>query len=196
MNGQPLPPCYGFPVRVTVPGVAGARWVKWLDSITVQRQESPNFYQQHDYKILPPEAATWEIAEQYWDKVPAIQCTPVNSVVAVPDDNETIQLSSEGLVEVKGYAVPRGDQGPVTCVEVSGDDGKTWVFAELEAAEPQSKWCWTLWKAFIKMETGTNRAIFSRATDAGGNVQGKFSEWNIRGVCYCGYGASWNLTVT
>src|SRR5204862_2639623 len=154
-----LSPCYGFPVRVVVPGVAGARWVKWLDRITVQRRESSNFYQQHDYKVLPPEAVTWEVAERYWDKVPAMQCTPVNSVVAVPDDNETIQLSPQGLVEVKGYAVPHGDQGPVTRVEVSGDDGETWVDAELKAPELQSKWCWTLWRASLKMEKGTNKTI-------------------------------------
>ena len=196
MNGKPLSPYHGFPVRVAVPGVAGARWVKWLDRITVQRNESSNFYQQHDYKILPPEAVTWEVAEQYWNKVPAMQSMPVNSVVAVPNDNETIQLSAQGLVEVKGYAVPCGDQGPVTRVEVSGDNGKTWVDAELNPTEIRSKWCWTLWKASLRMERGTNRTILSRATDAGGNVQSKFSEWNIRGVGYCGYGALWNLTVT
>lgn len=30
MNGQPIPRDHGFPVRVIVPGVVGARNVKWL----------------------------------------------------------------------------------------------------------------------------------------------------------------------
>jgi sulfite oxidase len=30
MNGAPLPPDHGFPVRVVVPGVAGCRSVKWV----------------------------------------------------------------------------------------------------------------------------------------------------------------------
>ena len=32
MNGQPISRDHGFPIRVIVPGVAGARNVKWLGS--------------------------------------------------------------------------------------------------------------------------------------------------------------------
>ena len=196
MNGKPLPPAYGYPVRAVVPGVAGARWVKWLDRITVQPVESPNFYQQHDYKVLPPEALTWEMAEDYWPKVPAMQCMPVNSVVAVPDDNATVERDAAGYVEVQGYAVPHGCEGPVVRVEVSGDDGETWTDAEILPAPNQSKWAWTLWKARVKVEKGEKRSILSRATDKGGNTQPKCPQWNLRGVGYNGYGTSLNLTVS
>ncbi|PGH15619.1 hypothetical protein AJ80_05484 [Polytolypa hystricis UAMH7299] len=196
MNGKPLAPSYGYPVRVVAPGIAGARWVKWLDKISVQNTESPNFYQQHDYKILPPEALTWEIAEDYWHRVPAIQCMPVNSVVAVPGNNETVRLPQNGLLEVKGYAVPKGDQGPVTKVEVSADGGKTWVNAEINYPENYSKWSWALWKASIKVDKGSNKTIYSRATDAGGNVQPEHCEWNLRGIGYNAYGSSFNVTIS
>ncbi|EZF32671.1 Sulfite oxidase, molybdopterin-binding component [Trichophyton interdigitale] len=195
MNDETLLPEYGFPVRVVVPGVAGARWVKWLDRITVQADESPNFYQQHDYKVLPPEATTWEIAERYWSTVPSIQEMPVNSVVACPDDGETVKLGSDGCIEVKGYAVPTGSQGPVVRVEVSTDGGERWVDAELQDDKPQSKWTWALWKARVKAEKGDDKTIYSRATDAAGNTQPEFSQWNIRGVTYNGYGASWNVNI-
>jgi sulfite oxidase len=195
MNGKPLPAAYGYPVRVVVPGVAGARWVKWLDRITVQKVESPNFYQQHDYKILPPEALTWDMAEPYWAKAPAIQCMPVNSVVAMPDDGETAQTDEHGFLEVRGYAVPQGAQGPVVRVEVSGDNCQTWTDAELLHFPGETKWCWVLWRARIKVEKGCGRTIFSKATDAGGNTQPRECQWNIRGVAYNGYGASWNVTV-
>ena len=38
MNGQPLTPLHGAPLRVVVPGWIGARSVKWVQRITAQRQ--------------------------------------------------------------------------------------------------------------------------------------------------------------
>lgn len=131
MNGKTLSPAHGFPVRVIVPGIAGARSVKWLDKITVQKEESQNFYQQKDYKVLPPESENAEEAEKYWHLVPAIQEMPVNSVVAIPASGGIVKADADGLVEVRGYALPGGEDGPITRVEVSVDDGETWENAEL-----------------------------------------------------------------
>jgi sulfite oxidase len=72
MNGNPLPERHGYPVRVIVPGVLGARSVKWVDRITVADKESPCYYQRHDYKILPLDAVDSESANKYWDKTPAM----------------------------------------------------------------------------------------------------------------------------
>src|ERR1700761_7681481 len=103
MNNEPLTAAHGYPVRVIIPGVAGARSVKWLDRITVQKRESSNFYQQKDYKILPPESQTSQDAKNYWSLVPAIQDMPINSVVAVPTSGSTVQADPSGMLEVKGY---------------------------------------------------------------------------------------------
>jgi sulfite oxidase len=197
MNGEPLPPNHGAPVRVVTPGIAGARSVKWLDRVTVQLQESNNYYQQHDYKILPPEAKTKEEAEGWWGKVDALQEMPVNSVIAVPSSNSTVQAKEDGAVEVKGYALPSGADGPIVRVEVSGDDGKTWTDAQIKdigsAMEKyenvaELKWAWTLWQANVRVPKGSGKGIWSRATDRSGNMQKEKAVWNFRGVCYNGYG--------
>ena len=254
-NGSPLTPERGFPLRVVAPGIAGARAVKWLDRITVQAAESPNFYQQRDYKILPPEAVDARAAEEWWGRVPAIQDMPVNSVVAVPDSGETVMrrkktatktttesgstkegngdeavdegeeegMDGEGKVYAKGYALPAGEDGPVTRVEVSGDNGHTWTDARLIvppssfssdnnnnnnnnnddgdehnqnlAQAHVSKWAWMLWEAYVKVEPGHGRKILSRATDKAGNTQPASPQWNFRGVAYNGYGEADELTV-
>lgn len=194
MNGEPLTAKHGFPVRVVIPGIAGARAVKWLDQITVQEGESPNYYQQRDYKILPPEATDSETAEQFWDKTPALQHMPVNSVIALPETNSTVQRSQDGTVAVEGYALPCGMGGPVTRVEVS-TDCENWMDAELISHPEDSKWSWKLWKAAITIEAGRNRVIYSRATDKTGARQEKQSQWNLRGVGYNGYGEAKGLTV-
>jgi hypothetical protein len=51
MNGQPLPIDHGFPLRAVVPGVVGARNVKWLHKITTSCDESSSPWQQSDYKL-------------------------------------------------------------------------------------------------------------------------------------------------
>merc|ERR1719159_101011 len=45
MNGEPLPPEHGYPVRVVVPGVVGVRNVKWLKHIKTSDQEATGPWQ-------------------------------------------------------------------------------------------------------------------------------------------------------
>jgi DMSO/TMAO reductase YedYZ molybdopterin-dependent catalytic subunit len=40
VNGQPLPPEHGYPLRLVVRGKYGSRWVKWLTHIEVIRRDS------------------------------------------------------------------------------------------------------------------------------------------------------------
>ena len=117
MNGSPLTAERGFPLRVVAPGIAGARGVKWLDRISVQAGESPNFYQQRDYKILPPEATDAAAAEGWWGRVPAIQDMPVNSVVAIPGRGETVvrrrrrKMKSKGRMKVDDVDEKKEEEG-------------------------------------------------------------------------------------
>lgn len=179
-----------------LPGVVGVRWVKWLDQIVIQDHESPNIYQERDYKVLPPDAVDSESAEQYWHCTPPMYDIPINSAIVSPADGETVHLSSTGTVEVHGYAIPQGSGGPVVNVQVSGDGGESWMSAELTGSEVETKWGWVLWTAHVKVTLGKGKQILSRATDAEGNSQeSEHSQWNLRGVGYSGFGRVMNLTI-
>lgn len=195
MNDEDLPIGHGFPMRIVTPGIAGARAVKWVEQITVQVEESRNHYQKRDYKVLPPDAVDAESAEPYWGTTPPIQEMPVNSVIAVPEGGSTIKRDDEGCVTVKGYALPSGDDGPVVKVEVS-TNGEQWVEAELLSYSEEGKWSWKLWQAKVQMSAGKRQILLSKATDAAGNTQPRKSQWNLRGVCYNGYGEARELTTT
>lgn len=212
MNGAPLTPNHGFPLRVVIPGVAGARWTKWLDRITIQTEESPNYYMKNDYKILPPEVQTAKQAAENWHKVAPLQRMPVNSAICRPSSGDTIHADRlpNGELEIAGYALPRGDEGPVVLVEISIDQGKTWEAATIvspsldELAEPGAeekyRWSWSLWKHSLSADKTAKidrrTKIWSRATDRAGNMQ-KLEDvkWNYRGVGYNGFGEVKGLNI-
>jgi sulfite oxidase len=213
MNGAPLTINHGYPLRAVIPGIAGARWTKWLDRITILPRESKNYYMQKDYKILPPHIETRKQADAYWHKVPALQMMPVNSVIACPSSGETIptsKLPNGGELEISGYALPAGDDGPVVKVEISTNEGKSWEPADIvypgaeemnaENAEEKYRWSWAIWKYKLSADR-TKRLtkatkIWSRATDKGGNIQkAEDIKWNYRGVGYNGFGEIEGLTI-
>jgi sulfite oxidase len=201
MNGNPLTPKHGAPVRALFPGILGARSVKWLKRITLQLPESNNHYMQRDYKILPPEAADIKQAEKYWDSTPPMMDMPVNSIIGSPQNGSKVLLDENGRVEVRGYALPGGMDGPVVRVQVSGDGGESWTDAALDFGGHEKpdglnstegrrrvKWAWCLWSAKVSVTKGAGRTILSKAMDFGGNVQPKESTWNLRGVGYNAWG--------
>ena len=203
LNGKPLSIHHGFPVRVIIPGVAGARWVKWLDRVTVQRCESNNYYQKQDYKILPPHVETAEQAMANWHLYPAMQLMPINSVIAIPASSSVIVPDFEGKVTVAGYAVPHGDDGPVSKVEISLNRGKTWEETEIVLENP-TRWSWAIWRTRIDVKRlieddpnskEKSKCIWSRCWDKGGNVQDGKCQWNWRGVGYNGFGESKNMII-
>ncbi|KAF6757078.1 Oxidoreductase, molybdopterin-binding domain-containing protein [Ephemerocybe angulata] len=178
MNGEMLSPDHGGPLRVIVPGYLGARWVKWVDTITVCAHESPNFYQQRDYKILPPEIDTKDKARDQWSKYPSMTVLPLNSIVG------SAQRTPDGTVFVKGFASP-GANGNIKRVELSIDEGATWREAKITYQE--GRWSWTLWEASLE-SAEEHGVVYSRAVDEGGDVQPKDGGWNVRGVAYNAWG--------
>ncbi|KAJ1977345.1 hypothetical protein H4R35_002341 [Dimargaris xerosporica] len=194
MNGQVLPHDHGYPCRVIVPGVIGARSVKWLRTITVQPHESLSFYQRRDYKVLPPQANATNLA-LYWDTISALQAMNVQSVICEPTEDTPRPLDNQPYI-IKGYAISGGGCR-IDRVDVSLDNGKTWLATRLfhpvssSAARrnpelndlPTTKhWAWTLWACQVDSGIPKDAVLVCRAWDANGNTQPSEPTWNYRGV--------------
>ncbi|XP_026480924.1 probable sulfite oxidase, mitochondrial [Ctenocephalides felis] len=182
MNGKPLNRDHGFPLRVIIPGVIGARNVKWLGSIVISSEESDSHWQQNDYKGFSP-STDWDTVD--FTKSPAIQAMPVTSAICLPQENEKVKPEN-GFIKVKGYAWSGGGQRIVR-VDVTGDQGLTWTTAKLEQGkEPSSRhYGWTLWTADVPVQKGVKEMeLWSKAVDSNYNVQPEsFANiWNLRGV--------------
>jgi sulfite oxidase len=179
MNHEPLTRDHGYPVRVIIPGYAGARSVKWLDTITVQESETSNFYMQRDYKVLPEDVTSRDRKdmEKIWSDTPALQEMSVQSAICSPRNGETI-VSEDGGVDVKGYAVA-GEDGPIKAVRISTDEGKTWIDADITYQE--GKYSWTIWHCRVYNIMPTTK-IWSRAESSDGTLQPLQPHWNLRGV--------------
>lgn len=183
MNGVPIPKDHGFPIRVIVPGVVGARNVKWLSKIIISKEESDSHWQQNDYKGFSP-SVDWDTVD--FSKSPAIQELPVISAICKPQDGDKVDVI-DGKITVKGYAWSGGGQ-KIVRVDVTADAGKTWhvaTFDHQDSALPPKHWSWTLWKVEIPVNKHQETVeIWAKAVDSSYNSQPEHFEniWNLRGV--------------
>jgi sulfite oxidase len=173
MNGRPLAPEHGFPLRVLVGGYIGARSVKWLSEITLQTEPSDNYYQAVEYKLFPPHVTAENVDRSEGEMLGEI---PLNCVICAPGSGETV---GQGPVRVRGYAVAGGDHR-VGRVEVSADGGRSWTGATLAGEEGPS--AWRFWEVGLEFGAGPHE-IVARATDSEGGTQPASVEdvWNFLG---------------
>lgn len=184
MNGEVLPADHGYPIRVVVPGIVGARNVKWLGKIVVSSEESSSHWQQNDYKGFSP-STDWDTVD--YKTAPAIQELPVQSAITIPADGAVVDRSDEEMT-IKGYAWSGGGR-EVVRVDVSIDGGKTWKIAHLKSGDkgqPSGQaWAWKLWEVKVDIPENTEEMeIVCKAVDNSYNMQPDtvLPIWNLRGV--------------
>ena len=78
LNGEPLTPEHGAPMRIIVPDQAGVRSAKWIKKIEVRETPSNAPIQAKDYKLFPPSVAK---DEAEWDEGLTIERMPVSSAI-------------------------------------------------------------------------------------------------------------------
>ncbi|MFJ6682898.1 sulfite oxidase [Streptomyces werraensis] len=167
MNGAPLPPVHGAPLRVVVPGWIGARSVKWLTRVTARTTPSDGYFQATAYR-LPPAGGDPEGV--------ALGPLPLNCAVLTPADGAVLP---SGPAEVTGYALA-GEGRTVVRVEVSLDGGRAWSRVALE--EPAGPGAWQRWRTTLGLPAGDVH-VLARAWDStgAGMPESPASVWNPKG---------------
>jgi len=168
MNGVPLPPQHGAPLRLIVPGWYGMAHVKWLRRITVIPQSFDGF-QMRAYRLrdTPDEPGT-----------PLTRIEPRALLIppGFPDFMSRRRFVESGVVKIEGRAW--SGWAPLSMVEVSLDGGDNWEPADLEPALDTHGWAhWTwVWPA----EPGSY-LLSARATDMSGRTQPLGQRWSRGG---------------
>jgi DMSO/TMAO reductase YedYZ molybdopterin-dependent catalytic subunit len=164
MNGAPLPPQHGAPLRLVVPGWYGMTHVKWLAAIRASEEAFTGWQQAEAYRI---------------DGVPVQRLEPRALMVppGIPDFLSRERFAEAGEHELVGRAW--SGFGPVERVEVSVD-GDDWQPARLDA--PLGEHAWRGWRWAWQATPGEHE-LRCRATDATGRRQPDEGVWNHGGYC-------------
>ncbi|MFL5401341.1 MAG: molybdopterin-dependent oxidoreductase, partial [Gemmatimonadales bacterium] len=173
LNGKPLPPVHGYPLRVVVPGWIGARSVKWLGRISLRRYPSSNYFQRQAYRL---ERTVNPDDPRDVSGGAALTEIPLNAVIIHPAAGD---IMPAGQVRVSGWAVGGGGR-PVTGIEISSNEGRDWLPATI--TRTGSAWTWSLWEASLKLSRGRHTLVV-RATDGSGARQPASIDatWNVKG---------------
>jgi DMSO/TMAO reductase YedYZ molybdopterin-dependent catalytic subunit len=168
MNGRPLEPQHGAPVRLIVPGWYGMTSVKWLASVEAVAesftgyQQTPAYHYQRDAD--DPGLPVTRI------RVRALMVPP-----GIADFFTRHRYVEAGTVRLTGRAW--SGHGPVTSVEV-GVDG-SWFPATLGPAA--GEFAWREWSFEWEARPG-DHVLACRATDASGGSQPLEQPWNYQGM--------------
>ena len=148
MNGRPLTPNHGAPVRLLVPGRYGMASVKWLSRITAVREPFRGFFQVDRYVV---------------DNEPLGPIAP-RAVIASPAAGTSLHRTP---TTIRGYAW--SGHGAITRVDVSADGGASWTEATL--GPEVSRTAWREWQLRWRPTGPGEHTLLAVATDAAGGRQ-------------------------
>ena len=165
LNGEPLTPFQGFPLRLLIPGWYGAPNVKYLEEIHVQEDQYLGKYQARWYRTLKGEMVNGEMK---W-KETAITRMRLKSFIA--------RVSSNGTRH-QVFGVVLNDGTPIRSVEVKIDEG-SWHAAILDPVT-SSQYSWKFFTYDWQGATPGEHTLVSRVTDVNGQVQPTAEELEVK----------------
>jgi DMSO/TMAO reductase YedYZ molybdopterin-dependent catalytic subunit len=156
MNGLPLSPGHGYPLRLVVPGWYGIANVKWLERIELNDRRLMNRFMGRDYVTIIGREVDGKT--QWFER--SVTTQRVKSAIA--------RVSKTPTGRFKIFGIAWTDGTPLRSVEVKVDDG-SWQEAALE--DRGNPHAWTFFNLEIDTLTDGEHHLVSRATDAKGRTQ-------------------------
>jgi sulfane dehydrogenase subunit SoxC len=171
MNGQPLLPQHGFPLRLVVPGWYGMTNVKWLRRICAVSEPFAGFQQAEGYRML---------RDRDDQGTPVTRTVPRALMVppGFPDFMTRRRFVGVGACEIRGRAW--SGIAAVERVQVSTDLGATWSNATLND-DALGPYAWRAWSWTWEPEGPGDYELWCRARDAAGHEQPVDADWNVKG---------------
>ncbi|HEX5041313.1 MAG TPA: sulfite oxidase [Candidatus Polarisedimenticolaceae bacterium] len=165
MNGVPLAPEHGAPVRLVVPGWYGVASVKWLTHLEVLRAPFTGWFQRSTY-VYDGEAGL--------PRGTPVGPMRVRALITSPGEGAALP---HGPVTVSGAAW--SGSGPVVAVALSADEGASWSPVQLDAED--GPWLRRLWRGTWTPPAPGTYTLLARATDGTGATQPLTPVWNRLG---------------
>ena len=154
MNGAPLPPDNGFPLRLIAPGWYGIANAKWLKRIEVRDRRFESRFMGRDYVTLREEDHN---GETVWVE------TSVGRARLKSAPARVTHIGSDYRIVGAAWGAP------IDRVEVKIDDGP-WMPATIDHSE-EAEFAWKIWSLDWPNPPAGEHTVTSRAIDTSGNIQ-------------------------
>jgi DMSO/TMAO reductase YedYZ molybdopterin-dependent catalytic subunit len=175
MNGQPIPPLHGFPLRAIVPGWEGAYSVKWLNHVQVIDKEHEGFFVKTAYRY-PNRRVAPGAAVDPKDMIPLTGLI-VKSFINAPLDGASVK---PGRIRIAGFAW--AGESMISRVDVSTNNGGSWTMARL--GREREKYAWQSFESDVAITAPGSYLLMARATDDQGRSQPVAPQWNPSGYLW------------
>jgi hypothetical protein len=145
MNGEPLLPAYGFPLRIIFPGYYGVRQPGWVVEMEVLETGSLDY---------------WSL--QGWNTDEPID---VDSKIFFPANNSSFTIGDSIRIGGAAYGSDR-----ISSVDITVDDGNEWIPATIKRSLDED-YVWIFWEVYYTPLQAGTLTIHSRATARDGTIQ-------------------------
>ena len=168
MNGEPLPPDHGYPVRLIVPDWVGVASIKWLGQIEVADTALFSPWNTEFYRLFGPGRA---------DGGDRLESQVVKSAFEL---DWPARLPAGERIVLRGRSWSAN--GRIRQVRVSTDGGASWREARLTG--PDLPHAWRCWELDWQPATAGAYELLARATDATGAGQPDVTPYNEMGYLF------------